>query len=159
VKQSAIHALVIILLAWLALTVCLFGITGCATAPKPSAPLFTAPTVTKTWTAVSKARDTARDLEVAAPPALRPGIAALSTDLANAQQALSDYAASVGTQTDALNKAEADKNAALLQVSYIEGKREKALRELWILRLIILAEIGCVVGWIALRGGIRAMLP
>ena len=158
-KQSAIHALVIILLAWLALTVCLFGITGCATAPKTAAPVFTAPTVTKTWSAVSKARDTARDLEVAAPASLRPGIAALSTDLANAQQALSDYAASVGTQTDALNKAEADKNAALLQVSYLEGKREKALRELWFWRLVILAEIGCVVGWIALRGGIRAMLP
>jgi hypothetical protein len=157
--KPALSAAVIVFIVFLTATILLFGVTGCATAPKPAAPIFTAPTVTKTWTAVSKARDAARDLEVAAPASLRPGIAALSADLANAQQSLSDYATQVGTQTDALNKAEADKNAALLQVSYIEGKREKALRELWILRLIILAEIGCVVGWIALRGGIRAMLP
>jgi hypothetical protein len=159
VKESALHALVIIFLAWLALTVCLFGLSGCTTAPATAATLFSAPTVSKTWSAVSKARDTARDLEVAAPAALRPGIAALSADLATAQQSLSDYATAVGTQTDALNSAEADKNAALLRVSYLEGKREKALRELWFWRLITLAEIGCVIGWIALRGGIRAVLP
>lgn len=155
--KPALSAAVIVFIVFL--TVCLFGISGCATASKATAPSFSPPAVSKTWTAVSKARDTARDLEVAAPPALRPGIAALSADLATAQQALTDYASAVGTQTEALNKAEADKNAALLQVSYIEGKREKALRELWFWRLIILAEIGCVVGWIALRGGIRAMIP
>lgn len=157
--KPALSAAVIVFIIFLTATILLFGLSGCATASKATAPSFSPPAVSQTWTAVSKARDAARDLEVAAPASLRPGIAALSTDLANAQQALSDYAASVGNQTDALNKAESDKNAALFQVSYIEGKREKALRELWILRLIILAEIGCVIGWIAMRGGIRAMLP
>ena len=157
-KRSAVHAVVIIFLAWLALTVCLFGITGCATAPKASTPSFSPPAVSKTWTAVAKARDAARDLEASAPASVRPGIAALSSDLATAQQALGDYAQQVELQTVALTTAESDKNSALLEVASIEGKRQKALRELWFWRLVILTEIGCVVGWIALKGGIRSFV-
>jgi Flp pilus assembly protein TadD len=136
----------------------LLALSGCATAPKQTAPSFSPPVVTRTWQAVAKARDTIRDLEATAPASVRPGIASLKEDLANAQHELGIYTSAVGTQTDALNKAESDKNAALLQNAYIEGKRQKALREVWIWRLVILTEIGCVAGWIAFRGGVKAFL-
>ena len=132
---------------------------GCATAPKSSAPVFSPPSVTKAWTSVSQAQSQARDIEALAPADLQPRISEIRTTLSTAQTDLAAYASQVASQTDQLNTANVHKNAAIEEAEKWHFKQEKGLREIWFWRLIILTEIGCVVGWLALRGGLKAFLP
>ena len=145
-------------IAWFLILGSLF-LTGCATAPKFSSPVFSPPSVTKAWSSVSHAQDQARDIEALAPADLQPRIAEIRTTLSSAQRDLAAYASQVSVQTDQLNTANAQKNAAIEESEKWHAKQEKGLREIWFWRLIILTEIGCVVGWLAMRGGLKAFLP
>lgn len=134
-------------------------LSACATAPKSSTPVFSPPSVTKAWSSVSQAQDQARDIEALAPVDLQPRIAQIRSTLSTAQTDLAAYASQVASQTDQLNTANVQKNAAIEEAEKWHAKQEKGLREIWFWRLIILTEIGCVIGWLALRGGLKAFLP
>jgi hypothetical protein len=128
-------------LAFLALA-CL---PGCAHSPKhaPSyAPSSTA--VVKAVTA-SKAHATALRSEVTTPAGLRT-LADLHTSLDASLSEVSAYSAKVETLSLALVKAEESSR-------YWEAKQRKALKELWLWRIIIMAEVGVTLGYLAFRLG------
>ena len=133
-------------------------LTGCATSPKPSTPSYSPPNYTKAWQAVSQAQEEARNIQSVLPPELQPRVAEIRKTLSSAQSEIASYVSQVSIQTEKLNAATVEKNAALAESEKWHAKQEKGLREIWFWRLIILTEIGCMVGWLALRGGLKAFM-
>ena len=118
---------------------------GCAQSPK-HAPSY-APSssgVVKAVTA-SKAAATALRSEVTTPAGLRT-LADLHTSLDASLSEVSAYSAKVETLSIALSKAEES-------ASDYQAKQQKALKELWLWRIVIMAEVGAVVGYLAFRLG------
>jgi hypothetical protein len=128
-----------------------FILTGCATAPIP--PATYAPSSSAVLRAVTAARQSASALQsqVSTPEGIRT-LSALNASLDSSLLEVASYSAKVDAVSVALTKAEESAN-------YWQAKQAKALKELWFWRLVILTEIGCVVGWIAFKGGIKTFLP
>jgi hypothetical protein len=120
-------------------------VTGCAHSPK-HAPSY-APSSAAVVKAVteSKQHATALRSEVTTPAGLRT-LADLHTSLDASLSEVSDYSAKVDALSLALVKAEESSR-------YWEAKQRKALKELWLWRLVIMAEVGAALGWLAFRLG------
>jgi hypothetical protein len=126
-------------------------LTGCATAPIPQ-PTY-APSSSAVLRAVTAARQSASALQsqVSTPEGIRT-LSALNASLDSSLLEVASYSAKVDAVSVALSKAEES-------ATYWHAKQAKALKELWFWRLVILTEIGCVIGWIAFKGGIKTFLP
>ncbi len=126
-------------------------LTGCATAPLPQATY--APSSSAVLRAVTAAKQSASALQsqVSTAEGIRT-LSALNASLDSSLTEVASYSAKVDAVSIALSKAEESAN-------YWQAKQAKALKELWFWRLIILTEIGCVVGWIAFKGGVKSFLP
>lgn len=132
--SDPIEILLVICAAMLAATICLFGITGCASKPQPH---YTAPSVVAVKTGIEKLRPHVT-------PAGVPAIAAL-------EQAVTTYEQAVADQSTALLQAQND-------VAYWQAKHAKALRELWMWRGLAALMLGSVAAWFALRSGLKLAL-
>jgi hypothetical protein len=121
------------LLATLAL--CLATL-GCASKPQPR---YTAPSVVAVKTSLERLKP-----HVASPA----GVAAIS-DLS---QAVDTYEAQVGQQSIALAKAQED-------AVYWQNKHSASLRKLWFWRGLAALTLASLAGWLALRMGVRLMIP
>ena len=128
-----------------------FIVTGCATAPLPQATY--APSSSAVLRAVTAAKQSASALQsqVSTPEGIRT-LSALNASLDSSLLEVASYSAKVDAVSIALSKAEESAN-------YWHSKHSSSLRELWLWRLIILTQIGCVVGWIAFKGGVKSFLP
>lgn len=120
-------------------------LSGCAHAPKPVTSY--APSSAGVLKAVteSKRHATALRSEVTTPAGLR-SLADLHTSLDASISEVAAYQAKVDAVSLALSKAEES-------IKYWEAKQKKALKELWIWRIIIMVEVGAALGWIAFRLG------
>lgn len=129
-------ALILFLLAFL---------PGCASAPKPVASY--APSSAGILRAVTSAKASATALrsEVTTPAGLRT-LDDLNASLDSSLLEVAAYSAKV----DDLSK---QLSTALDQASYEREKRMKALKELWTLRIILLIEVGAVLGYVGIRMG------
>jgi hypothetical protein len=118
---------------------------GCAHSPR-HAPSYapSSASVVKAVTA-SKAHATALRSEVTTPAGLRT-LADLHTSLDASLAEVADYSAKVDALSLALVKAEESSR-------YYQAKQQKALKELWLWRVIIMVEVGAALGWLAFRLG------
>jgi hypothetical protein len=129
--SDPIELLLLLCAAMLAATICLFGITGCASKPQPR---YVSPSVVAVKTGIEKLRPHVT-------PAGVPAIAAL-------EQAVSIYEQAVTDQSTALHQAQSD-------VADWQAKHSKALRELWMWRGLAALMLGSVAAWFALRSGLK----
>ena len=127
----------------LAATVMLFGITGCAHAPRPI-PSYVPPSSAKVIASAAR-------LHTSAPAELKPVVADLQAEIIG-------YAGEVQKQTDQLNFSIAERNDAVAQADYYKSKQQKALKELWMWRGLAAITLASVAGWLALRMGWKAAL-
>lgn len=137
---------------------------GCATKPKPSV-VITAPAITrvaepvaKTKSAVEAARIKAVQLKPSVAPAGLPVFDEMQAQLAEAaakadqaQAAVGQYQREVEKQSAMLAKVIDEKNEALYQVTYWQQKQAKALREIWMWRIIATVVVGSVLAFFGLR--------
>lgn len=132
--------------------IALFAIfcSGCASAPKPVSSY--APSSAGVLKAVtdSKAHATALRSEVTTPAGLRT-LADLHSSLDASISEVAAYSAKVDSVSLALSKAEESSK-------YWKEKQQKALRELWIWRTIIMVEVAAALGWLAFRLGLKFAL-
>jgi len=119
--------------------------TGCASAPKPLTSY--APSSAGVLRAVTSAKASATALrsEVTTPGGLRT-LADLNASLDSSLLEVASYSAKVDVVSLALSKAEES-------ATYWKAKQEKALKELWIWRIIIMAEVGFAVAYLGIRLG------
>ena len=111
-------------------------LTGCASAPRNhSTPMWSAPAPGKVIAAVSK-------ISAKAPPSMKAETGELTS-------AIAGYVKQVEDQTEQLNKTTEEKNDAIALAEKWHQKQVKGLKEIWMWRLIFLAEILAVAGWIA----------
>ena len=120
------------------------ALTGCASAPRTS--LSYAPSNSAVIKAVASAKNSASNLAAYVAPEGKAKLAALTASLDQAQFAVADYSAKVDEVSRQLGQARE-------QVTYESEKRMKALRQLWTLRIILLIEIGALLGYVGLRTG------
>jgi hypothetical protein len=127
--------------------IALFAIfcSGCAHAPKPSTSYAPSPAGVLKAVTESKAHATALRSEVTTPAGLRT-LADLHTSLDTSLSEVAAYSAKVDAVSLALSKAEESSK-------YWEAKQQKALKELWIWRIIIMGEVGAALGYLAFRLG------
>lgn len=138
--------------------------SGCASKPKPTV-VITAPSiakvaepVAKTKSAVTAAKQKALELKPSVAPA---GLviwedmqAQINEALAKADQAesaINFYQIEVEKQAAMLAKTIDEKNDALYQASYWQQKQAKALREIWMWRIIATVVVGSVLAFFGLR--------
>jgi len=121
--------------------------SGCASAPKPVASY--APSSAGVLRAVTsaKAHATALRSEVTTPAGLRT-LDELNASLDSSLLEVAAYSAKVDTVSIALTKAEESAN-------YWHEKQIKALKELWLWRIVIMVEVGAVLGYVGLRLGCK----
>lgn len=120
----------------LTILISLLILTGCASAPRhSSSPMWSAPAPGKVIAAVSK-------ISAKAPPSLKAETLELTS-------AVAGYVKQVEEQTEQLNKTTSEKNEAIALAEKWHAKQVKGLKEIWMWRLIFLAEILAVAGWIA----------
>ena len=117
---------------------------GCASAPKPQ--ISYAPSNSAVIKAVASAKNDASNLAAYVAPEGKAKLAALTASLDQAQFAVAEYSAKVDEVSRQLGEARE-------QVTYESEKRMKALRQLWTLRIILLIEIGALLGYVGLRTG------
>jgi len=117
---------------------------GCASASKT--PISYAPSNSAVIKAVSTAKNDASSLAPYVAPEGKAKLTALTASLDQAQFAVAEYSAKVDEISRQLGQARE-------QVAYENEKRMKALKELWTLRIILLIEIGAVLGYVGLRTG------
>jgi hypothetical protein len=132
------------LLAFLAFLT-LACLPGCAHSPKHAPSHAPSSAAVVKAVAASKAHATALRSEVTTPAGLRT-LADLHTSLDASLSEVSAYSAKVETLSLALVKAEES-------ASYYQAKQQKALKELWLWRIIIMAEVGAALGYLAFRLG------
>ena len=132
--------------------IALFAIfcSGCASAPKPVSSYAPSSAGVLKAVAESKAHATALRSEVTTPAGLR-SLADLHTSLDASISEVAAYQAKVDSVSLALSKAEESS-------TYWKAKQQKALRELWIWRTIIMIEVAAALGWLAFRLGLKAAL-
>jgi hypothetical protein len=141
--SDPIEILLVICAAMLAATLILFGITGCAHAPRPI-PSYVPPSSAKVIASAAR-------LHTSAPAELKPVVA-------NLQAEIIGYAGEVQKQTDQLNLSIAERNEAVAQADYYKSKQQKALKELWMWRGLAALMLGSVAAWFALRSGLKLAL-
>ena len=135
----------------LAFSLTTLGVCGCAH-QLPVTPSY-APSSSAVLRAVTAAKQSASALQhqVSTPEGIRT-LSALNASLDSSLLEVASYSAKVDAVSIALSKAEESAN-------YWHEKHSSSLRELWFWRLVILTEIGCILGWIAFKGGVKSFLP
>jgi hypothetical protein len=125
-------------------------VTGCASAPKPTASY--APSSAGVLRAVTSAKTHAVALrsEVTTPAGLR-ALDDLHTSLDASISEVAAYSAKVDDLSMALIKAEESS-------TYWKAKHQKSLRELWIWRGLAALTLASLAGWLSLRMGFKFAL-
>ena len=125
-------------------------VTGCASAPKPTASY--APSSAGVLRAVTSAKThaTALRAEVTTPAGLRT-LDDLNASLDSSLLEVSNYSAKVDELSLALIKAEES-------ATYWKAKHQKSLRELWIWRGLAALSMASLAGYLSLRMGFKFAL-
>ena len=112
---------------------------------------YLAPSSTRVIKAVSEAQSAVNEVQEFVTPAGIPAFQKLSSTIVAVQGAVASYSQQVETQTMDLARAQDE-------VNYWHKKHSECLKQLWILRLIILAELVALAAWFAIRYGKLAAL-
>ena len=125
-------------------------LSGCSSAPKPLTSYAPSPAGVLRAVTSAKASATALRSEVTTPAGLRT-LAELNSSLDSSLLEVAAYSAKVDTLSLSLTKAEES-------ATYWHDKQEKAMKELWLWRIVIIAEVGAVLGYVGIRMGWKLAL-